>query len=271
MVWNVLMQNREARAFLDLVHAHAPDVILLLETDGWWDEALRGLDGAYPNAIRHPLENEYGLHLFSKLALVSPSLEFLVEPDIPSVRAGIRLRSGDVIVFHGLHPRPPLPEQDAEPRDAEILMVGRQVKPHAARTIVAGDLNDVAWSDTTRLFQRLSGLLDPRRGRGFFNTFHAGYPLLRWPLDHVFHGAGFTLVRLRLLPRTGSDHFPVLVELTYTPEQAALQETERADREDHAEAHERIVEGQDVARRNARAWRGMAMSRRRAACGIGPS
>ncbi|WP_291298867.1 endonuclease/exonuclease/phosphatase family protein [Elioraea sp.] len=249
LIWNVLMQNREARAFLDLVHAQSPDVILLLETDAWWDEALRGLDGAYAHAIRHPLENEYGLHLFSRLGLIAPQLEFLVEPDIPSVRAGVRLRSGDVIVFHGLHPRPPLPQQDAEPRDAEILMVGRQVKPHAACTIVAGDLNDVAWSDTTRLFQRLSGMLDPRRGRGLFNTFHAGYPLLRWPLDHVFHGAGFTLVGLRRLPRTGSDHFPVLVDLKYTPEDAGRHETEQADRQDQAEAQERIVEGLDAATR----------------------
>ncbi len=60
---------------------------------------------------------------------------------------------------------------------------------------------------------RLSGLIDPRRGRGYVATWNAHSSLWRWPLDHVFHEGGFTTVSVERLGAFGSDHFPYLVRL----------------------------------------------------------
>jgi endonuclease/exonuclease/phosphatase family metal-dependent hydrolase len=78
-------------------------------------------------------------------------------------------------------------------------MVGPQAKASCYAPIVAGDMNDVGWSQTTPLFQKVSGLLDPRSGRGLYATFHANYPFLRFPLDHLFHAAEFRLRRMEVL------------------------------------------------------------------------
>lgn len=110
---------------------------------------------------------------------------------------------------------------------------------------VAGDFNDVAWSDTTKLFQELSGLLDPRIGRGFYATFHARYPPLRWPLDHAFHSEHLALVEMRRLDAGGSDHFPILLELAVVPAAAFEQERPDAEAEDHEQADEIIDEARD--------------------------
>lgn len=103
---------------------------------------------------------------------------------------------------------------------------------------MTGDLNDVAWSSTTRLFRKISGLLDPRVGRGMFNTFHVKDPLLRWPLDHLFHSDHFTLRSIQRLPSIGSDHFPLFTSLAFTPVKGASQEELEADSEDYGRAKE---------------------------------
>lgn len=242
LIANVQMTNRNADAFLALVRDAGPDVLLVAEGDRWWDEKLSTLRSDYPHVMRQPQENTYGLHLFSRLPL-EMELRFVVEPDIPSFHGRIRLRSGDWIDFHGVHPRPPQPAQDTAQRDAELVIVGRAAKSVSRPTIVAGDLNDVAWSHTTRLFQRVSGLLDPRRGRGLFPTFNARWPLLRWPLDHLFHSETLALVAIRRLSGFGSDHFPMLIELCYAPSAAAVQEPPAPKPGDAEQVRERIREG----------------------------
>jgi endonuclease/exonuclease/phosphatase (EEP) superfamily protein YafD len=251
LVSNVLMENRTSDRLLALIRELDPDLVFAVETDVWWTAQLSVLDQDFPYRLKQPQGNHYGLNFFSKLELRSPAVRFLVEDDIPSVKTGVRLRSGEWIEFYGLHPRPPEVEEDVETRDAEILIVGREIRADGHPSIVAGDLNDVAWSHTTRLFQRISGTLDPRQGRGTFCTFHAGYPIFRWPLDHIFFEASFTLVRLARLPNIGSDHFPVFAELCYEPAAETAQGAPEPDHEDLREAKSKILEGQQAAREEA--------------------
>ena len=101
-------------------------------------------------------------------------MKYIIEVDIPSIHGYVRLKNGKKIKIHCLHPKPPSPTENntSTNRDAELLLVGKDVKKDQESVLVFGDLNDVAWSRITQLFQKLSGLMDPRIGRGFFNTFH---------------------------------------------------------------------------------------------------
>ncbi len=239
---NVLMTNREVGRLAALVEQHRPDVVLAVETDAWWHEQLAPLERDYAFKLAHPLDNTYGLLLYSKLELVDPEVRFLLKPDVPSVRTGLRLRSGALVAFYGVHPEPPSPTEadSSAPRDAELVLVAREVAAAQGPALVAGDLNDVAWSHTSRLFARISHLLDPRIGRGMFNTFHADHRMLRWPLDHVFVSSDCLLREIRRLPAFGSDHFPILIALDYAPRAVAVQDEPVADAEDRAEADRKL-------------------------------
>ena len=239
---NVLTENRHADALIALIREHAPDLFVTLESDAWWEKQLDTLQPEYPYAMKCPLDNLYGMHVYSKLPLEDGATQFLVEDDIPSMHAMVVLPTGLKIRMHFLHPAPPSPTEHDESteRDAELLVVAKSVVGLDTPVIVAGDLNDVAWSTTTRLFRKISGLLDPRIGRGMFNTFHAGHWFMRWPLDHVFHSQHFTLSFLKRLGHFGSDHFPVLIELTYDKARGKQQQGLVADEDDLALAEEKI-------------------------------
>lgn len=244
LIFNVFMENENFEKFIDLVKKFNPDLFLLAEVNQRWVDAVSVLDKEYPHSIKYPLENTYGLALFSKLELKNQEVKFLVEDDIPSFHTNVKLRSGELIRLYCLHPRPPVPAENNRSleRDAELLIVGRIADKTDEPTIVAGDLNDVAWSRTTTLFQKISGLLDPRIGRGLYNSFHANYRLLRFPLDHVFHSNDFRLVELERMPSIGSDHFPIYIALGLEKTAEITQEEPEADREEKQEAIETIVE-----------------------------
>jgi endonuclease/exonuclease/phosphatase (EEP) superfamily protein YafD len=254
---NVLMDNRQFDRWLEVICHADPDVILAIETNHRWADHLQRLAERYPYAVRQPQENMYGMCLFSRLKLIEPTVRFIVQDDIPSIHATVEVASGVRVKIIGLHPRPPEPlrDQDSVPRDAELVIVAKEIARNRQPTIVFGDLNDVAWSHTTKLFLRLSRLLDPRRGRGFYNTFSANHRFFRFPLDHVFHSDCFTLIRLERLPHVGSDHFPILIELCYQPEAAgqqpkmpvaAAQEQEAEEKVDLAEQQQGGLRPQSV-------------------------
>lgn len=253
LVYNVLSSNREVELLRELISDTGPDIILLVEPNQWWLEQLSGLEEAYPYKILQPQENEYGLLLYSRLELVDPEVRFLVESEVPSLRARVRLGSGSLVTLYGLHPRPPglkTPEgdederEDSDMRDAEMMLVAEEVHSLGNEpAIVAGDFNDVAWSQSTHLFQRVGGLLDPRVGRGMFNTFHTGSRIVRYPLDHAFATGHFRLSDLRLLPDIGSDHFPLLVVLDFDPDGAGANDEPQREAGDAEEADEAIEEG----------------------------
>ncbi len=218
---NVEMENDQYERWISEMKDADPDLILVLEIDQAWLEATSQFIESYPYRVVEPQDNWYGMMLLSRLPLIDHQVRYLVQDDIPSIDAKIKLDDGSILRFVGVHPRPPEPIRgnDATARDAELTLWGLELANDKGLVIIGGDLNDVAWSQTTRLFLRTSGLLDPRRGRGFFNTFHADHWYMRFPLDHVFHSPHFTISKIERLGFVGSDHFPIQIDLRHTPQE----------------------------------------------------
>jgi endonuclease/exonuclease/phosphatase (EEP) superfamily protein YafD len=241
---NVLMTNRNYSELLRIVEQRNPDVVLLLETDKPWARAVEPLRSRYPLQLSEPIPNTYGLILMSRLAMEGRILHRL-QPGVPSADVLLTLRDGSKVRLQALHPEPPLPGDDSGERDAELVMVGREVRDEGRATIVLGDLNDVAWSRTSKLFRKVAGTGDPRVGRGLYPTFNARYPLLRWPLDHMFLSPHFELMQIDVLADIGSDHFPIFFKLCLKSDPAERKVAPSAPSPVEAEATEEVQAGKE--------------------------
>ncbi len=204
---NVLMENRDVEAFVEIVERTEPDLLLIIEPNQWWLEQLQPLHDRYPHRIEQPQENHYGMALYSRFPLRDHEILYLETENVPAIVADVALPTGDLITFYGEHPRPPLPENSVTAADKELIRVAERIRAAQQPVIVAGDFNDVPWSYTVEKFAAISQLRDPRVGRGFYHTFDAQSPIMRVPIDHIFVSPGVALVELADPIRFSSDHF----------------------------------------------------------------
>lgn len=242
MVANVQKSNEQGEEFLALAAEADPEVLLVMETDAWWDEHLAPLRDRYDYVVQHIPEDHgaYGMHLFSKRPLVSPEVRFLFDNFTPSIFTGLELEDGSVIQFLGVHPQPPFWSQPSTMRDAHLLAAALEAQTSEEPTIVAGDFNAVPWERVTRRAMRIGGLLEPRFGRGYYPTLGAESVLVSWPIDYVLFQEEIALLEFEVLPSFGSDHYPVLTGLCHAPAAAELQEAPALEESDLQEAETSI-------------------------------
>lgn len=223
---NVLQSNKKKEKLLAAIEKTDVDILLFTETDTTWRNAIHKVASKkYPHYIGKPLPNTYGMLLYSKLPLINPEVRFIVDDSVPSIQSLFLLPSGDTIQLFAIHPSPPMPQHNPSStnRDAEMMKTALDALTSTYPVLVMGDFNDVSWSKTNRTFQQVSRLLDPRRGRGFYNSYHTGYFFMRWPLDHFFVSEQFRVSKLTRETSIDSDHFPMSIALTFEPEKAASQ------------------------------------------------
>lgn len=216
---NVLQENTQYEKLMQQIRSTNPDLIFLLETNAAWEKGTAELKSDYPYTLLAPQENTYGLLFYSRFKLEDARVRYIVKNDLPSIEALLVLPSGDKVKLWGLHPEPPVPGESltSTAKDKELMKVALAVQQCPIPSIVFGDLNDVAWSHTTELFRKTSKMLDPRRGRGFYNTFSAHHWFIRFPLDYIFCSKEFGLVSMKRLPKNGSDHYAMFTKICLVP------------------------------------------------------
>ena len=218
-VFNVYQPNDKIELLIASIRKKDPDIILLLETNDKWDKGLNALHDTYPYHVKAIREDTYGLLLLSRIPFTSSQIQYLIYNGIPSVEVMFTI-GHKVVRLMGLHPEPPIwgERSTSVKKDEEILAAASYLstKSKDESHLLLGDLNEVAWSDTSSTFRKITNMKDPRVGRGMFATFPA-YSPIKFPLDHIYCTPDFELIEYSILDSMGSDHHAIFIHFQLQP------------------------------------------------------
>jgi endonuclease/exonuclease/phosphatase (EEP) superfamily protein YafD len=208
---NVRTSNRNYERFLEAVRAADPDVLLVMEIDDGWLQALEAVRNHYPHVTSAPRPDNFGIGLLSKLPVEAQEIEYVGSAGVPSVQARLKVGDGTVRVV-GTHPLPPI-GKNSTLRNEQLSATADWVTAMDGPVILAGDLNITPWSPFFRRLLDRSGMRDSRRGFGVQATWPSSLGPAGIPLDHVLVSDGVYVKDRRVGPAFGSDHRPVIVDL----------------------------------------------------------
>lgn len=211
---NVLKTNPEVKLVRDLIRKEQPDLIALQEIDRKWVNELGPAVQDYPHRKVVPLDNNFGIGLYSKLPLSNVKVVTFGEKyhgyDFPFIQADARLGE-QTFTMLVVHPLPPM--GGFAVRNTQFADMARRRKEFGKHLIIAGDFNNSQWSPYFQDLLQGANLRDSQLGFGVQPTWPSYFPWMQVPIDHVLVSPGFTVLDRRTGPDVNSDHLPVIVEL----------------------------------------------------------
>ncbi|MBP9733448.1 MAG: endonuclease/exonuclease/phosphatase family protein [Candidatus Omnitrophica bacterium] len=208
---NVWFINKGHRPLAQTVHAKDPDVVVLLETDFKWFDAMREPLAHYQHHKAHPQDDGFGLAVYSKHPMIATVERFHEKANANSIRCLIRHPAGEFVLW-AMHPEPPLYPAAAFWHRGELREVARRVHEDGLPTVITGDLNTSTWGRNFREYFKT--FKDSGRGKGLATTWPSPLPaFLRIPIDHLLHTDHLETLSHEILPNMGSDHKPIYVRL----------------------------------------------------------
>lgn len=214
--WNVWFDNGAPSATAAAMVASGADVILLQETSGTIHDALPLLAKHYPH--RSHCSRRCGLTILSRRPLLEDRYRLrdaAGRPYGPGLAwARTTAPDGGPLTLVTLH-------YGHSGQAAAVADLAAALRTIPTQDLVlAGDMNMVPWSFAmARQDRALAPLVRMTRALASWPAQIAGWPMPAplVPIDHLFAGTDWRLVRASRLRAAGSDHYGILVRLQRTP------------------------------------------------------
>jgi endonuclease/exonuclease/phosphatase (EEP) superfamily protein YafD len=212
--FNVWFRNPDMARTAAYIEESRADAVVLLELTPSQAQALQPLLPSYPHYYIEP--SRMGAAVFTKWPVLDAESVPLAEGGAVAARMRLDWRGSSVTVL-GVHLNWPLGPRNSQYRNEELAGVVAFSKAQREPLIVAGDFNLTPWSEYFSDALEESGLHDSARGFGLTRSWPAQFALLGMRIDHCFLSREWKSVRVDIGPALGSDHLPVVADLTLRP------------------------------------------------------
>jgi endonuclease/exonuclease/phosphatase (EEP) superfamily protein YafD len=165
----------------------------------------RECERLFPHFAGGVLDPTINVSLFSRTPIART--EPIAVPSMPK-RKGLEATLGDLRLF-AIHPPVPYTPRMTSDRNAMLAEAFARAGNRAASLLV-GDFNTVSWSPSLRETVAKTRARTVRWG--VRSTWVTTLPVLGLPIDQAF-AFGRAYASARLGPFTGSDHYPVIVDI----------------------------------------------------------
>jgi endonuclease/exonuclease/phosphatase (EEP) superfamily protein YafD len=208
---NVELHATSPTALMQWANAQKADIIVILEVSPAFAANLASVEG-YPHRLVRLHPDAFGLAILSKY----PIPDWVVQTSPTGAHRIDAMVAFDarVIAVSAWHPHPPFNPGFHQVRNAELRGLVTAIGKAGTPGLIAGDFNTTPWSTSfsglaKQNWRRASGLAPtwPQWGRGVIGI----------PIDHVLATSDWQVMRSEVGPNIGSDHYPIVTQLTLTP------------------------------------------------------
>ena len=220
MSFNVLGTNHQYDDTVAEIKRHDPDVLVVLEFANNWQPALERIHDVYPYRFEHPRWHGFGMAIFSKLPFVDSEVMQIARNRTDNPFAVVTVQcDGRPLRIAGTHLLSPVDSKRLEIRNQQLQEIADYLGRSEVDTVLVGDFNCVPWSAFLSEFLKQTSYRDSRQGFGYQGSWHARKWYLSIPIDHAFVSPNVFVHERVLGNRSGSDHYPLIVEVSLRPEE----------------------------------------------------
>jgi endonuclease/exonuclease/phosphatase (EEP) superfamily protein YafD len=212
--FNVWFRNPDMATTAAYIEQSGADAVVLLELTPLQAERLRPLLPSYPHFHIEP--SRMGAAVFTKWPVLAAESMPLAKDGAIAARVQIDWHGTPVTVL-GVHLNWPLGHRNSRFRNEELAGVVAFSKAQREPLIVAGDFNLTPWSEYFSDALEESGLHDSARGFGLARSWPAHFAPLGIRIDHCLLSREWRSVHTEVGPPLGSDHLPVIADLSLRP------------------------------------------------------